>query len=172
MANISNMIDPNAEPSAPFEIIPAGDYKMQILTDSLENTKNGNGQFLKLELEIIEGSSAGRKVYDRLNLINDNTKAVEIANRTFAAICQACNVSRVNASNDTTLLHMKPMIVKIAVTPRNDRPGEYSNEIKGYSPLSAGIARAPVQATAPVQQGYMPPPQAQGFVPAWKRTAA
>ncbi len=48
-----------------------------------------HGQFLWLMLDILEGPHKGRRVFDQLNLVNQNPTTVEIAQRALSAICHA-----------------------------------------------------------------------------------
>jgi hypothetical protein len=163
MAQLGGTFDANqVEPNGPYEVIPAGDYTVQITGSSMESNKAGTGSFLKLELEIIDGPQAGRKIFDRLNLDNPNAQAVEIAQRTLSAICHAVGVLTVSDSDE---LHMRPMIAKIKVSPRQDRPGEVSNEIGGYKPAGGPVSQVqakPAAATKPAPVTSAP----------WKRNAA
>lgn len=168
MANLGGTFDANqVDPSQPFEVIPAGSYRAQITASAMETTKNGNGQFLKIELEILDGPQAGRKLFDRLNLINPNAQAVEIAQRTLSAICHAVGTLTVT---DSEQLHMRPMTIVVKVKPRADRPGEVSNEIGGYKPVGDQAGASGAQ-TAP-KAGFTPSaaPSASASPP-WKRGA-
>lgn len=161
MAFIGGTFDASSvEPSAPFEIIPAGDYRVQITNSSMESTKAGTGSFLKLELEIMDGQQAGRKIFDRLNLDNPNAQAVEIAQRTLSAICHAVGVLTVSNSED---LHLRPMTAKVKVVERKDRAGEVSNEIGGYRPDGSTAPSGATQNAAATAAASAPP---------WKRNAA
>lgn len=169
MANLGGTFDASqVEPNQPFEVIPPGDYRVQITASSMETTKDGQGQYLKLELEVIEGSQAGRKLFDRLNLVNQNQQAVEIAQRTLSAICHAIGVMSVN---DSEQLHMRPMMAKVKVSPERNVNGKTygpSNEIGGYKP--AGGAQ-PQQQKAFTPGGNTGGAAASG-TPPWKRNAA
>jgi hypothetical protein len=165
MANLGGTFDATlVDPNAPFEVIPPGDYEVQITASSMESNKAGTGSYLKLELEIMDGPQAGRKLFDRLNLDNPNAKAVEIAQRTLSAICHAVGVLSVTDSEE---LHLRPMIAKVKVVPRSDQPGELSNEIGGYKPVG-GSAAAPAQKA---KAAPTPAPTQTGSAP-WKRNAA
>ena len=111
-----------------YSILPAGTYTAAIVSSENKTTKNGNGSYLELQLEIIDGQYAGRKVWDRLNLHNPNQTAVEIAMRTLASICKAIGIK---TPRDSSELHNKPLSVKVAVREYN---GNESNEIKKYMP--------------------------------------
>lgn len=171
MANLGGTFDASqVEPNAPFEVVPPGDYRVQITASSMETTKDGQGQYLKLELEIVEGPQAGRKLFDRLNLVNNNQQAVEIAQRTLSAICHA--IGQLSVS-DSEQLHMRPMLAKVKVSPEREVNGKTygpSNEIGGYKPASGG-ATQPV-AQKPFTQGGSAGGGSTAGTPPWKRNAA
>lgn len=77
------------EPAAPLELLPPGKYVAQIVQSEMQPTKLGDGQMLCLELDILEGPHRGRKLWDRLNLVNRSQQTMEIAQRTLSAICHA-----------------------------------------------------------------------------------
>ena len=157
MANLGGTFDANSvAPQQPIEALPPGDYPVQIVQSEMKPTKAGTGQFLWLEMDIIDGPAKGRKVWDRLNLINPNQQAQEIAQRTLSAICHATGQLSVS---DSEQLHFKPLLAKVKVRKREDT-GEPSNEIGGYSPLNGKAA--PAQAQAPATQSSAPP---------WKRAS-
>ena len=145
----------NIEPNTAFEPLPAGWYKAVITESEEKPTKAMTGSYLQLRIEVIDGPHKGRLVFDRLNLNNPNSTAVDIAQRTLSAICRAVGVRTPRQSSD---LHDKPMMVKLAVKPAE---GAYSasNEIKGYEAPSGGSA-APDAAPATSGGSATPP---------WKR---
>ena len=153
------------EPQGEYTPIPAGDYKVHIITSEMVANKAGTGQMLKLELEIMEGDQQGRKLFDRLNLDNPNATAVEIAQRTLSAICHAVGVLSVE---DSEQLHFKPMIAVVAVTPPK---GEYGagNQVKTYKVIGDGAANG----NAPVKSGFTPakPAAAASGGAPWKKAA-
>lgn len=161
MANLGGMFDATqVEPQGEYTPIPAGDYKVQIITSEMVATKAGDGQMLKLELEIMEGDQSGRKLFDRLNLDNPNAQAVEIAQRALSSICHSVGVLSVQDSEE---LHFKPMIAVVTVSPPR---GEYGpgNNIKLYKPVgeSAPVAKSGFTASKPAASGGAP----------WKKAAA
>ena len=58
------------EPQTSYEPMPADWYKCVITQTEEKPTKKQNGSYLQLDIEVIEGKFAGRKVFDRLNLNN------------------------------------------------------------------------------------------------------
>ncbi len=138
-------------PATAFEAIPAGTYPAIITESEMKPTRRGDGEYLQLTLQIIDGEHSGRKLWDRLNLNNPNQTAVEIAQRTLSAICHAVGVM---APQDSAELHDIPMQVKVGVE-KNATDGTNSNVIKGYA--TAGNGKPAPRAAAPAHA--MPPPQ-------------
>ena len=103
------------EPATSYEVLPANWYKC-VITDTEEKpTKAMTGSYLQLTIEVIEGDYQGRKVFDRLNLKNPNSVAVEIAQRSLSSICRAIDVPN---PKDSIELRDKPLMVKISVKSR------------------------------------------------------
>jgi len=132
--NLSGFDAKTVEPGG-FDVWPAGEYDVCIVSSVVETTKAGNGKFLKLELQILNGQFQNRKIFDRLNLWNPNQQAVTIAQGTLSAICRAVGVL---TPQDSSELHNKPLRCKVVVR-KSDEYGE-SNEVKAYKPRSAGPA--------------------------------
>jgi hypothetical protein len=130
-------------------------------------TKDGAGQYLYLEMEIIDGPEAGRKLFERLNLINGNETTVRIAQQTLSQICHAVGVMSVS---DSEQLHARRMLCDVRVEPGK---GAYrdSNRVVSYSAPdgSAPPSRAPAAQSAP--QAAAAPKQATA-TPPWRTRAA
>lgn len=119
------------EENTGFEPIPAGEYKAVITASEMKPTKKGDGEYLELTLQIIEGKYENRNQWDRLNLKNPNEQAVQIARGTLSSICKAVGKSAVKNSEE---LHNIPLLIKVTIQPRSDN-GEPSNVIKGYKAI-------------------------------------
>ncbi|MFC5374008.1 DUF669 domain-containing protein [Brevundimonas faecalis] len=113
------------------EIIPAGNYIAQIIESSLAQTKSG-GTMLRLTWEILDGSLAKRRVWENLNIVNQNADAQAIAERSLKRICAA--VGHAGVLSDSDALHFKPAEISVAIQPPKGEYGE-SNTIKGYKPV-------------------------------------
>ncbi len=135
------------EPSVGFEPIPNGKYQAVIAESGFKSTKSGNGRYLELEFEVIEGEHKGRKLWARLNLENPNSTAVEIARAELSAICRAVNVMQ---PKDSAELHNLPLEDSVVCKKRPDTD-EITNEIKGYA------ARGSQQAAASQSKASVPP---------------
>lgn len=124
--NLQGFDATNVEPNTGFDAIPAGEYDVCIIESGFEDTKSGTGKMLKLTLQVLSGPYQNRKLWDRLNLVNPNEQAVQIAKGTLSAICRAVGVM---TPNDSSELHNKPMRIKVKVESYN---GNDQNRITSY----------------------------------------
>lgn len=170
MANLGTTFDASTvDPARPFELLPPGKYVVQIVASEMRVTKDGQGQYLWLELDVLEGEHTGKKLFDRLNLVNNAASTVEFAQRTLSAICRAAGRMQVQDSEE---LHLVPMLADVKVQPPKNGYGE-SNSIR-YLPLERGaLAQAPAaRPAAPAQAARpAPQPQARPATAPWRRTS-
>lgn len=146
MVSLGNFDATQVKPQGDRSPLAAGEYRVAIINSEMKPTKNGTGKFLELTLEVLEGQYKGRRLWDRLNLINPNSQAVEIARSTLSAICHATGKLQPKDSGE---LHSIPMIARVALRKRADN-GEDTNEIKGYKKCSnETVAPAEVPANEP-----------------------
>lgn len=153
MANLRNLYNPEAEAQQDYAPLPSGEYLAQITDSDMKPTKKGDGQYLELEYTVIDGEHKGRKTWVRLNLENPNNKAVEIANRQFAAIREATGVANPETSEQ---LHFKPHVIRVEFIPAGTTKGNYttdkdSNEVRGWRAADGAAVAAPQQ-QAPARQ--------------------
>lgn len=142
MSDLSGFNAEEVEPQGSFEPIPAGWYVCMITDSEMKPTKSGNGEYLQLRLDVIEGQYENRVIFDRLNLNNPNQTAVEIAQRQLSAICRAVGAMQPKDSSD---LHDVPIRVKVSVRPASDGY-DASNEVKAYEAAAAGPEHKPAAA--------------------------
>jgi hypothetical protein len=120
------------EPLGSFDPLPIGEYTVVISASEMKDTKTGKGQYLQLVYDVVEGEYHGKKVFDRLNVVNENETAQSIAQRALSAICRAVGVM---TPKDSEELHDKPFIIKVGIRAAS---GEYqaSNTVKEYKAIS------------------------------------
>lgn len=156
------------QPDNSFDPIPAGWYNAVIDESEMKPTRDGSGAYLALRFNIIDGQYAGRKVFTRLNLRNQNPVAQDIAQKQLSTICHAVNVLQIQ---DSSQLHALPLQIRVKVT--TDPTGQYepSNEISGYKAVGAGngqgvaaplVAPAYTAPVAPVAPASQPQTQPAG----------
>lgn len=152
MGNLEGYNANDYEPQS-FDILPAGVYDVAIVASQKKPTAKGDGAYLELQLQVLNGQYQNRKLFDRLNIWNPNDKAQQIARGTMSAICRAVGVM---TPNDSAELHDKPLKVKVAVR-KSDQYGE-QNDIKAYMPRHAAPqAEAPRAEAQSQPSGTMSP---------------
>ena len=180
MASLNGTFDATGvSPAEPLEVLPPGKYLAQIIQSDMQVTKAGNGQFLRLVFEVLEGQYARRRIFDQLNLVNSNERTVEIARRQLSTICHAVAQMQVT---DSEQLHFKPLVITLKVEPAGpDKHGthrEARNRVAGYSPAKegTGVTAAPPRPAAPAPHSAAagPPPATQppaaAATPPWRRS--
>ena len=134
------------------EIIPAGNYIAHIIEADLVDTKSGTGKMLKLTWEILDGPLTKRRVWENLNIINQNPDAQAIAERSLKRICSA--VGHTGVLSDTASIEFKPVEITVAIKPAEGQYGE-QNTVKGYKPV--GGAPTPNAQPQPATGGASAP---------------
>lgn len=158
-----------------FSALPEGQYVVIATASEMKPTKNGNGQYLQFSFEVLDGPQKGRKLWARMNLVNQNQTAVDIAQRELGALCRAVGVIK---PNDSAELHNKPLLATVGVEV-DDRKRE-SNVIKKYEPIGGTVGMQQAQAqfqnaagSAPAPWGNAPAGGAAAAAPApWAAPAA
>ena len=112
-----NGFDADQVPESEFAPLPEGDYVAVISESEQKPTKAGDGSYVKLKIEIVDGDYKGRVLFENLNLQNKNETAVAIAKRALADICLAVDVPR---PTNTAQLHNKPMLIQVKCEKRKD----------------------------------------------------
>ena len=122
-----NGFDANQWEPQSFDLLPDGTYEAVITASENKDTKTG-GEMLVLELQIINGKYHGRKLWDRLNLKNNNKDTEKRAKGMLSSICRAVGIM---TPMDSSELHNIPMYIGVGSQPAHD---EYaaSNKIKSY----------------------------------------
>ncbi len=123
-----------------FEPIPAGLYKLQVVESRLQDTKSGSGQMLVLTLDVLEGQYQNRKIWDQLNIINDNPEAQRIAQRALADLCLLIGVQQLT---DSEQLHFKPFTARVTIVP--DKTGQYGPQNRVRYTVGGAQAQAAQQ---------------------------
>ena len=151
--NLEGFNAADVEPNEAFSALPAGEYDVIIMGSNMKQTKNGAGKYLELQLQVLGGTYQNRRLFDRLNLVNQSDVAVQIAKGTLSSICRAVGVLE---PNDSSELHTKPLTAIVKV--RKDLEGNNQNEVKGYKPRNA-------QASNMVEQAFEDKPATEKASP-------
>lgn len=160
--------------SSGSDIFETGMYDFRISKSEAKQTKDTTGTMLVLTYDCLNPEHAGRKLLIRLNLVNQNPQAVEIAYRELSAICHVVGIGKLD---DSQQLHNRPFKASIEKMPRKDDPSKFNNEIRGYfdsqgnepqlGRFAGGGAAAPNAAPpAPTVAAAVAPPAAPAAPPA------
>ncbi len=129
MANIS-FDSTKVAPDVGYTPLPADKYTAVIVGIEMKTTHKGDGEYLSVMFEVIEGKFSGRKIFDNLNWVNKSTQAVEIGKKKLAAICYAVGVLQ---PVDSAELHNIPLLVTVRIK-------EGRNEVTGYAAANTNTA--------------------------------
>jgi len=140
MADLNGFNANEVDPATDFEAIPAGKYVAVITASEMKPTRSGNGSYLELTFQIIEGEYKNRLLWARLNLDNPNPLTVKIARSELSAICRAVGVMQ---PKDSCELHNLPLV--ITVRQKTEADGEVRNEVKGYAKRETASGARPAQ---------------------------
>lgn len=134
----------DAPPREPMDLIPVGEYPMQVIESEIAQTRTG-GEIIKLTFEIVDGQHQGRRVWSTITWSNANPQAETIGRQQLAELVHACGL---DAIDDTDQLHFKPLIGKVGI--EKDKTGQYEdkNRVNRFKPM-AGAAPAPAAKPAP-----------------------
>jgi hypothetical protein len=144
--------------SGDFSPIPKGDYTAKIVKADVMPTKAGDGEYIKLRLDILAPTHQGRVLFANLNIRNPSAKAEEIGRQQLGDIMRALGLAKVS---DTDQLIGGELSIKVDV--KDSEQYGPSNEVKAYK--SAGGTPAPIK-SADMQQKA---PQAEKKTPPWMK---
>lgn len=142
------------------DCLPAGDYAIQCVGIELKPTKDGYGQYLSTQFEVLSGDRKGKRIFQNFNIKNRNQQAVDIALRSIKQWVQACG----GTGNEQLTIGLlngmqgKEVFASIAIQPGKDGY-EDSNTIKRFhvgptAPAATGFAvptSAPAMPRAPAR---------------------
>ena len=153
----------NAQLSGP---VPKGEYYAKVVDSTTKTTKSGKGQYLELVWEINghvnTGACKNRKIWQRINYINENPEAQRIGKQQLNRVVKAFGLAEIDSSTE---LHGREVIVGVKITPAE---GQYeaSNDIayvksKKHAPKKGNLSAAEIgnAVNAP------PPPAPSASVP-------
>lgn len=147
------------DPTQGVSQLPVGKHPVICFASEVKANKANDGGFLQLSLRIIDGPCSGQTGAYRLNLYSSNQQAVEIANKSFSALCHVLGQFKIT---DSSQLHDIPFVID--VEPQKNDPS-YTEvkrvyDINGNEPNRAG-------AGAPAAQPQQTQPAAQPAASSW-----
>lgn len=134
------------EPDNGFEPLPEGSYVCVIQKAEEKETKTVGGLQLVLELHVKEGKYAKRVIFHRINLKNNNPKAVTIGQGQLSALCRSAGIMTPKGAHEFC---NKMVRVYLTVEDGGNSYG-MQNKVKKVEPM---VAAAPSVAAAPEPVG-------------------
>lgn len=140
------------EPLGSFEPLPIGEYTVVIESSEQNLASTGKGEYIQFVYNVIAGEYQGRKLFDRINIINESEQAQTIARRQMSSICRAIGVM---IPKNTEEMHDKPFVVKVGIRPAK---GEYgpSNKIYAYKSLDGSVPTSTKKSDPPIKKREEP----------------
>ena len=128
-----------------FSVVPPGIYHVIIVNSELKDNRAGNGKFLEISYQIIEGQFIGKTVKDRINVMNPSETALRIGLSQLKKICDA--VGHKGQLKDSCQLHGKLMAIKVSIEEfeSNKEPGKMlqSNRVESRMPKQSAASPSP-----------------------------
>lgn len=90
-----------------YSPIPPGSYDVEIQKVSLEDTKAGNGKYLKLMVKIINPKYVGRLLFTNITVSNPNPVAEEIGEQKIMTLVRAGKLENFTITNRQMLVGVK-----------------------------------------------------------------
>tara|TARA_R110000824_G_scaffold82382_2_gene206468 strand:+ start:7810 stop:8277 length:468 start_codon:yes stop_codon:yes gene_type:complete len=139
--------------STAYDSLPPGDYVCIVTESEMKPTKKPGGEYLMLSLEVVEGKYKNRRLWSRLNIVNANSAAVEIAERQLADLCRAVGRTEISDSNE---LHDVPFTAVVKVRPADGAYDE-SNDVVAYKSAKTASGVPATSASPPWSSGKSEP---------------
>jgi hypothetical protein len=149
MANLAGKIDYNASPESQFDPLPSGEYLAIVSASECKPTKRGDGEYLELTYQIVDGPYQGRQLWARVTLANPNQTAVQIGQQHLAQLRHATGVLQLT---DSQQLHNIPHVIRVEFQPADPAKNRTrdQNEVREYKAMAKpGQAAQPAQRAAP-----------------------
>jgi len=151
-------ISPDEQPKqSSFEPLPAGTYTVVIEESEVKRNKDLTGSFLHLRMQVLDGTYAGRLLFDKMWTQHDSDKARQIGREKIVAIVRGTGAS----GDESSEFIGKTISAKVKIKPAKDGY-DAQNEVVAYS--ASASAHKPKPSSAPAPAGdvvrsttYAPP---------------
>lgn len=153
MSQLNYQADFNDVDTGDYTPIPPGKYQVTCVESELNQTKSGNGSYIKMVFEVMGGQYSGRKVYHNITFSNPSAKAQEIGRKQLNGYMLACNIQQVQ---DTAQLTGYAVIANVKI--KDDPTYGKQNAISGFESAS-GIPLQQQPAQQPQPTAAQPPTQ-------------
>ena len=170
MANFNYQVTEQVQTTSEndFSPIPAGKYSVYIEEITINETRAGTGQYLRIKLRVADGQPyANRIIWTYINFQNTNPVAERIGQQKLNQLLLSCGL---HVIQDTDELLNREVLAQVIVREAsngyeasNDVKAFYKNEVRAPS----GASNASVQVAAPTQQQNPTWQQNKNDLPPW-----
>lgn len=152
------------KPEQGSSALPLGKYPVVITASDVKPTKGGDGFFVEVTLEIIDGEHKGQSGAMRFNLYNNNDTTRKIAEAQLSAVCHV--IGQLDPFEDTNALHGRPFVVEVANQKLTQDQEREKSEGKTVTPYTEVKKVFDMAGNLPGQSGGGQPQQQQQQAPA------
>jgi hypothetical protein len=145
-------VETESKAASDFTPLPEGHYEAIISKTELKKTQSGDGEYLAVTFEVIEGEYENRKAWANLNIANKSATAEKIGRAHLAAICKAVGVYNPNESEE---LHDKPLVITI----RKDAKDPTRTKVTAFASVDGRHAEKPAESEAKPEPKAEPEPE-------------
>lgn len=156
---LTSLNDISMEQYGGYQAIPAGVYNASVADVDLRNTKSRTGQYLSVQLDILDEPFDRRKVWANLNIINPSEKAQAIGRSQLKAMALSAGITDLQDTDD-----LVGALVKVVLG--IDKEDSSRNVVKGFEYEEFAAAPTATAATPAVQA---PPVAASASAMPWKK---
>ena len=152
MANFNYQVTEQVQTTSEndFQPIPAGKYSVYIEEISINETRAGTGQYLRIKLRVADGQPyANRIIWTYINFQNTNPTAERIGQQKLNQLLLSCGL---HVIQDTDELLNRVVLAQVVVREAsngyeasNDVKAFYKNEVRAPSVASNASQVAPTQ---------------------------
>lgn len=113
--------------------VPKGTYRVKISSADVSKTKAGNGEMLKVRLDIVGPAHAGRVIFDDILIVHPSEAAQRIGRERLATLARATGLTN-PANTDPMIGKEVDAFIKIE---KDEQYGD-RNKVSFYSAPSTG----------------------------------
>lgn len=88
MVSLGEKFDATAKENNVSNTVPDGEYTLAVVNSEVKESKAG-GEYLNLEIEIVDGKFAGRKIFEILCLWHEKEDVQKMARGKLSKLCRA-----------------------------------------------------------------------------------
>jgi len=131
-------------PVSNFDPLPPGEYLAMVTNSEIRDTKAGNGKYITVTMEIIDGKFSGRRIWENFNFINPNKVTVEICEKNMKQLSVACGFPFEDKDTDSDAWTNIPFTLVLDINSKDPT----RNRVKGYQPSGSPSASSEPAASA------------------------